>query len=77
LKILASSIKGKMSIPKIIKDIRNYIKEVIAEMKKVTWTSRRELFIATLMVIILSAILSIFIGFWDLIFSRILHLLLR
>ncbi|MEO0100861.1 MAG: preprotein translocase subunit SecE [candidate division WOR-3 bacterium] len=54
-----------------------YLKEVIGELKKVSWTSRRELFLATLMVIILSFILSIFVGFFDFLFSGLLRLILR
>jgi len=66
-----------MHLKKIFAGIKRYLKEVVGELKKVTWTSRRELFLATLMVIILSAILSIFVGFFDFLFSGFLRLLLR
>lgn len=66
-----------MNLKKILNPITRYLKEVIGELKKVTWTSRRELFLATLMVIILSAILSLFVGFFDFLFSGILHLILH
>ncbi len=70
-------IESKMKKPKeLILALKRYIKEVIAELRKVTWTSRRELFVATLLVILLSAILSVFVGFFDFFFSHLLRLFL-
>ncbi len=51
--------------------------DVKNELKKVSWSSRKELFQTTLLVIILSFLLSLFIGFWDFVFSRILGLIIR
>ena len=62
---------------KLIKRTRDYLADVVAEMKKVTWVKRRELFTTTLVVIIFSTILAAFIGVFDLIFSQLLHLILR
>jgi len=45
-------------------------------MKKVTWVKRKELFTTTLVVIVFSALLAAFIGIFDFIFSRLLHLFL-
>ncbi len=57
--------------------IKKYILEVIAELKRVSWVKRKELLSTTVVVIILSFILAIFVGIFDLIFSRILRLVIR
>jgi preprotein translocase subunit SecE len=66
-----------MKIKEIIIRIQKYLREVVGELKKVTWSGRRELILTTIMVIILSAILSLFVGFFDFIFSGFLRLLLH
>ena len=62
---------------KLFKRIRNYLADVWAEMKKVSWVKRRELFTTTLVVIIFSTVMAVFIGVFDFIFSQLLHLVLR
>jgi preprotein translocase subunit SecE len=62
---------------KILKRIRNYLADVVAELKKVSWVKRKELFTTTVVVIVFSALLAAFIGLFDFIFSRLLHLVLR
>ncbi|MFB0509149.1 MAG: preprotein translocase subunit SecE [bacterium] len=62
---------------KFFNRIRKYIMEVISELKRVSWVKRKELISTTLVVIILSLILAIYIGIFDFIFSRILHLVIR
>ena len=57
--------------------IRNYLADVWAEMKKVSWVRRKELFTTTLVVIIFSTMLAVFVGVFDFIFSRLLNLVLR
>jgi preprotein translocase subunit SecE len=61
----------------IFKRVRNYLADVVAEMKKVTWVKRRELFTTTLVVIVFSTILAAFIGLFDFIFSQLLQLVLK
>lgn len=60
----------------IFKRIRNYLAEVLAELKKVSWVKRKELFTTTLVVIVFSTLLAAFIFIFDFIFSRLLHLIL-
>ncbi|MFO7638600.1 MAG: preprotein translocase subunit SecE [bacterium] len=60
-----------------MKRIRSYLADVVAEMKKVTWVKRKELFTTTLVVIVFSTILAAFIGVVDLVFSQLLQLALR
>ena len=50
--------------------IRKFIGEVLAEMKKVSWTTRRELVDSTLIVILSSFLLGIFVGVIDFAFSK-------
>jgi preprotein translocase subunit SecE len=61
----------------IIKRIRNYLADVLAEMKKVSWVHRKELFTTTIVVIIFSSLLATFILVFDLIFSQLLNLVLK
>ncbi|MEN9979872.1 MAG: preprotein translocase subunit SecE [candidate division WOR-3 bacterium] len=61
----------------IWKKIKEYIKDVISELKKVSWVKPRELWTTTLVVIAFSAVLGGFIGLCDFIFSRLLALILR
>ena len=47
----------------------NYIKESYAEMKKVTWPSKKETYRYTVMVIAISLATAAFLGFLDAIFA--------
>jgi preprotein translocase subunit SecE len=64
-------------VKNLIKRIRNYLADVWAEMRKVSWVRRKELFTTTLVVIVFSTLLAAFIGLFDFIFSRLLNLILR
>jgi len=57
--------------------VKNYLVEVFAELRKVSWVKRRELMTTTLVVIVFSALLAAFIGVFDFIFSRLLGLVLK
>ena len=61
----------------LFKRIRNYLADVWAEMKKVSWVQRKELFTTTLVVIVFSSILAAFIGVVDCIFSHLLGIILK
>ena len=61
----------------LVKQIRNYLADVWAEMKKVSWVQRKELFTTTLVVIIFSTVLALFIGAVDFVFSRLLGIILK
>ncbi len=61
----------------LFKRIRNYLADVWAELKKVSWVKRKELFTTTLVVIVFSTIMAVFIGVFDFIFSRLLNLVLK
>lgn len=57
--------------------INKFILEVKTELKKVSWSSRQELMAATLMVIVITALLVVFIGVVDLSFSRALRVVIK
>ena len=56
--------------------IKKFLKEVKLELTKVTWTTREELIYSTIVVIVVSIILSIFIGVVDLGLSNLASMLL-
>ena len=61
----------------IIKNFTAFLKEVNAELKKVSWSSRDEIIGSTSVVIITVALLSVFIGIVDFILARIITTLVR
>jgi preprotein translocase subunit SecE len=56
--------------------IKKFLKEVKFELTKVTWTTRQELMYSTIIVIVVSIILSVFIGVVDLGLSNLASMLL-
>jgi preprotein translocase subunit SecE len=54
----------------MISKVQQFISEVLAEMKKVSWTTRSELVDSTLIVIFSSFLLGIFVGVIDFVFSK-------
>ncbi len=61
----------------MIGKIRKFIAEVVAELKKVSWSTRRDLIDSTWVVIISSAILGVFIGTSDFVLSKLVELLFK
>lgn len=54
-----------------------YIKEVRAEMKHVTWPSSKQTLFFTVAVLIVSGFVAYYLGFWDYVFTRGLDQLLK
>lgn len=54
----------------MIAKVQNFVGEVIAEMKKVSWTTKRELVDATLIVIFSSVLLGVFVAGIDVVLSK-------
>lgn len=67
---------AKPAIPKITLPV-TFIREVIAELKKVTWPTRAETIKLTAVVIVLSVAVGAFIGALDITFLKITTLLFR
>ena len=58
-------------------NLKRFLEEVMAEMKKVTWTSKKELVSYTCVVAIAVAIVCSLIWVCDTIFTRVFHVILR
>jgi preprotein translocase subunit SecE len=61
----------------MVGNIQKFIGEVFAEMRKVSWTTRRELVDSTLIVIFSSFLLGIFVGVIDFICSRGISVIIK
>ena len=57
--------------------IKKFILEVSTELKKVTWSTRKDLIDATWIVIISSLFLGLFIGGTDFVLSKLLGIIIR
>ena len=57
--------------------IKNYILASIAEMKKVTWPTKKETYNYTLLVIGISLVMAAFLGALDYGFSKLFELLIK
>jgi len=58
----------------MIGKVRKFILEVVSELKKVSWSSRKEVINSTWLVIISAGLLGLYIGIADLILSRLIGL---
>jgi preprotein translocase subunit SecE len=54
-----------------------FLQEVVAEVKKVSFPTRKELTRLTITVIVISAIVSLFLAGADAVFTKLLELILR
>lgn len=54
-----------------------FVSEVRMELAKVSWSTRRELINSTIVVIVSVAILAVFIGVCDLIWSNLINFVIR
>ncbi len=66
-----------MKLKNIFNRINNFIKEAIAELKKVIWPTQKELKKSTIVVISTIIIASIFIGLVDIFFTKVLTLFMK
>ncbi|MEA2086993.1 MAG: preprotein translocase subunit SecE [Candidatus Caldatribacteriota bacterium] len=66
-----------MKLKKIFNNISNFLKEAIAELKKVIWPTRKDLKNSTIVVISTIIIASIFIGLIDIFFTKVLTLFIK
>ncbi|MFQ5905181.1 MAG: preprotein translocase subunit SecE [bacterium] len=60
-----------------MKRLIKFLKEVRIELAKVSWPRREELWESTLIVIVVSLIMAVFIGVVDLLLSRGVGLLMK
>jgi preprotein translocase subunit SecE len=57
--------------------IREFVQEVLAEFRKVTWPSRAELISSTAVVIVVTVVLAFFLGGVDIVLARAVDRILR
>ena len=55
--------------------VQRYFAETIGELRKVTWPTRKEATNLTLVVLIVTFVMSMYLGFLDLVFTRLFALL--
>ena len=55
--------------------VKKFFAEVVVELKKVSWTSRKELIESTWLVFVSSACLGLFIGVIDFTLSRVIGII--
>lgn len=64
--------------PAISERVVRYLREVRAELVRVDWPSRAELVAATVVVVAVLVIMSLYLGAWDLLFTWLFtHVLVR
>lgn len=68
--------RAKPALPNIASPV-TFLREVIAELRKVTWPTRAETVKLTVVVIVLSALVGAFIGALDITFLKVTTLLFR
>ncbi len=62
---------------KIINRTIDFLKEVKIELTKVSWSTKEELLGATMVVIVITSIMGLFIGIIDLFLSKVLSLVFK
>jgi preprotein translocase subunit SecE len=56
---------------------QEFVREVIAEFRKVTWPSREELINSTVVVITVTVVVALFLGSVDIVLAKIVEAILR
>ncbi|MDD5491825.1 MAG: preprotein translocase subunit SecE [bacterium] len=65
-----------MNAKQILEKVKQFFREVVAEGKKVSWSSKQEFIGATVVVIFAILVLSMFIGLVDFVLSRLFGLIM-
>jgi len=60
-----------------IRDGRQYLSEVQAEYKKITWPPQKEAVVGTVAVVIIVAVMTTVLGLADFVLSRLVQLVLQ
>ena len=60
-----------------VRRLQDFLRDVQAEMKKVSWPSRKDTVASTAVVIVTVILIALFLGFIDLILSRVVGLFLK
>ena len=57
--------------------LQEFVREVLAEFRKVTWPTRAELVNSTAVVIVVTVVLAFFLGGVDIVLARVVERILR
>jgi preprotein translocase subunit SecE len=57
-------------------NLSNYFKATAAEMKQVSWPTQRQAFMYTIIVILISVFVSLFLGAFDFLFTKGIDLII-
>jgi preprotein translocase subunit SecE len=60
-----------------IDSARDYLRDVVVELKKVVWPSRKETLGSTTVVLVIVILTAVFLGLVDTVWSKLLHLLVH
>jgi len=60
-----------------LRRVQEFVREVVAEFRKVSWPSRQELINSTVVVITVTVVVSLFLGAVDVVLARIVERILR
>jgi preprotein translocase subunit SecE len=61
----------------VVTRVNEFVREVLAEFRKVTWPSRQELINSTTIVIVVTVALAFFLGGVDIALSKVVERILR
>ena len=61
----------------MIQKIKEFFREVLFEVKRVTWPGKQEIVGSTIVVIVLVLVISFYVGFVDFILSRLLSVVMQ
>jgi preprotein translocase subunit SecE len=57
-----------------VRRIRRFVGESYSELKKVTWPTREQTRNLTVLVFVISVVVGVYIGFFDILFTELLRL---
>jgi len=60
-----------------LRRVQEFVREVVAEFRKVAWPSRQELINSTVVVITVTVVVSLFLGAVDVVLARVVERILR
>ena len=61
----------------VVTRVREFVGEVLAEFRKVTWPTRGELVNSTVVVLVVTLVLAFFLGGVDIVLARVVERILR
>jgi preprotein translocase subunit SecE len=62
-------------VQRTIASVRRYVNETVGELRKVTWPTRREATNLTIIVLIVTVVMGMYLGLLDFVVSRVFALL--